>query len=129
MYWLSITTSCLFELHVYTWMRYLNYYPFISGPNTFNENETIAKYEIMDGAPVRGERMLVQYFFCCGYSTTPGSLSVNFHIPPYKEAIQVLSKVLLRNHVYLLREYQLSIVSFAIKIKAFPRCSNNLLSS
>jgi vacuolar protein sorting-associated protein 26 len=24
------------------------------GPNTFNENETIAKYEIMDGAPVRG---------------------------------------------------------------------------
>lgn len=26
----------------------------IAGPNTFNENETIAKYEIMDGAPVRG---------------------------------------------------------------------------
>ena len=26
-----------------------------SGPNTFNENETIAKYEIMDGAPVRGQ--------------------------------------------------------------------------
>ena len=25
-----------------------------SGPNTFHENETIAKYEIMDGAPVRG---------------------------------------------------------------------------
>ncbi len=25
-----------------------------SGPNTFNENDTIAKYEIMDGAPVRG---------------------------------------------------------------------------
>lgn len=24
------------------------------GPNTYNENETIAKYEIMDGAPVRG---------------------------------------------------------------------------
>ena len=28
---------------------------FVVGPNTFNENETIAKYEIMDGAPVRGE--------------------------------------------------------------------------
>jgi len=27
-----------------------------TGPNVFNENETIAKYEIMDGAPVRGER-------------------------------------------------------------------------
>jgi len=25
------------------------------GPNTYNENETIAKYEIMDGAPVRGK--------------------------------------------------------------------------
>lgn len=25
-----------------------------SGPNTFTENETIAKYEIMDGAPVKG---------------------------------------------------------------------------
>ena len=28
-----------------------------SGPNTFNENETIAKYEIMDGAPVRGNEL------------------------------------------------------------------------
>ena len=28
---------------------------FDTGPNTFNENETIAKYEIMDGAPVRGK--------------------------------------------------------------------------
>ena len=27
------------------------------GPNTFNENETIAKYEIMDGAPVRGRKI------------------------------------------------------------------------
>lgn len=25
-----------------------------SGPNCFHENETIAKYEIMDGAPVKG---------------------------------------------------------------------------
>lgn len=27
-----------------------------NGPNLFNENETIAKYEIMDGAPVKGNR-------------------------------------------------------------------------
>lgn len=27
-----------------------------SGPNTYNETETLAKYEIMDGAPVRGKR-------------------------------------------------------------------------
>ena len=26
-----------------------------AGQNVFNENETIAKYEIMDGAPVRGK--------------------------------------------------------------------------
>lgn len=25
-----------------------------NGPNLFHENETIAKYEIMDGAPVKG---------------------------------------------------------------------------
>jgi vacuolar protein sorting-associated protein 26 len=25
-----------------------------NGPNIFHENETIAKYEIMDGAPVKG---------------------------------------------------------------------------
>lgn len=25
------------------------------GPNVYHENDTIAKYEIMDGAPVRGE--------------------------------------------------------------------------
>ena len=35
------------------------------GPNTFNENETIAKYEIMDGAPVRGRGnyLLLHFFF------------------------------------------------------------------
>ena len=32
-----------------------------SGPNTFHENETIAKYEIMDGAPVRGESIPIRY--------------------------------------------------------------------
>lgn len=31
-----------------------------TGPHMFTENETIAKYEIMDGAPVRG----IQYFLC-----------------------------------------------------------------
>lgn len=31
----------------------------------FNENETIAKYEIMDGAPVRGENFfhLCRFYF------------------------------------------------------------------
>merc|ERR1719474_1292564 len=35
-----------------------------SGPNTFHENETIAKYEIMDGAPVRGESIPIRVFSC-----------------------------------------------------------------
>ena len=34
-----------------------------AGQNVFNENETIAKYEIMDGAPVRG-----RYIEACQYS-------------------------------------------------------------
>ena len=33
-----------------------------SGPNTYNESETIAKYEVMDGAPVRGESIPVRLF-------------------------------------------------------------------
>lgn len=28
----------------------------VSGSNMYNDNENIAKYEIMDGAPVRSER-------------------------------------------------------------------------
>ena len=40
-----------FHAHILT----LLFLSFDTGPNTFNENETIAKYEIMDGAPVRGK--------------------------------------------------------------------------
>lgn len=32
-----------------------------SGSNARNENETLAKYEIMDGAPVRGESIPIRY--------------------------------------------------------------------
>lgn len=41
-----------------------------SGPNTFTENETIAKYEIMDGAPVKGESIPIRVFLA-GYDLTP----------------------------------------------------------
>uniref|UniRef100_A0A915A9H1 Vacuolar protein sorting-associated protein 26 n=2 Tax=Parascaris TaxID=6254 RepID=A0A915A9H1_PARUN len=41
-----------------------------SAPNVFNENETIAKYEIMDGAPVRGESIPIRLFLA-GYDLTP----------------------------------------------------------
>lgn len=37
-----------------------------SGPNTFTDNLTIAKYEIMDGAPVRGN-LFTQLNFVFSY--------------------------------------------------------------
>jgi len=46
------------------------------GQNTFNENETIAKYEIMDGAPVRGESIPIRLFLA-GYELTPTMKDVN----------------------------------------------------
>ncbi|KAB0791552.1 hypothetical protein PPYR_03352 [Photinus pyralis] len=47
-----------------------------SGPNTFTENETIAKYEIMDGAPVRGESIPIRVFLA-GYELTPTMRDIN----------------------------------------------------
>ena len=47
-----------------------------TGPNTFNENETIAKYEIMDGAPVRGESIPIRVFLA-GYELMPTMKDVN----------------------------------------------------
>jgi len=35
-----------------------------AGQNVFNENETIAKYEIMDGAPVRGKYSVYELTLC-----------------------------------------------------------------
>ncbi|XP_049782702.1 vacuolar protein sorting-associated protein 26B-like [Schistocerca cancellata] len=47
-----------------------------SGPNTFTENETIAKYEIMDGAPVRGESIPIRVFLA-SYDLTPTMRDIN----------------------------------------------------
>lgn len=52
------------------------YTNFFAGPNTFNENETIAKYEIMDGAPVRGESIPIRVFLA-GYDLTPTMRDIN----------------------------------------------------
>ncbi|XP_039274182.1 vacuolar protein sorting-associated protein 26B-like [Styela clava] len=41
-----------------------------SGPNVFHDEETIAKYEIMDGAPVKGESIPIRLFLA-GYNLTP----------------------------------------------------------
>ena len=36
---------------------------FVLGSNSYNENETIAKFEIMDGAPVRGKHRSAFYVY------------------------------------------------------------------
>lgn len=41
-----------------------------AGPNTYNESENISKYEIMDGAPVRGESIPIRLFLS-PYELTP----------------------------------------------------------
>jgi vacuolar protein sorting-associated protein 26 len=46
------------------------------GSNVFTENETIAKYEIMDGAPVKGESIPIRVFLA-GYDLTPTMRDIN----------------------------------------------------
>jgi len=45
-------------------------------PNQYNENETITKFEIMDGAPVRGETIPIRLFLG-GFDLTPTFREVN----------------------------------------------------
>jgi vacuolar protein sorting-associated protein 26A/B len=47
-----------------------------SGPNQFNENKTLIKYEIMDGAPVRGESVPIRLFLG-GFDLTPSYTNVH----------------------------------------------------
>lgn len=47
-----------------------------SAPNQYNESETITKYEIMDGAPVRGETIPIRLFLG-GFELTPTFRDVN----------------------------------------------------
>ncbi|EGC29242.1 hypothetical protein DICPUDRAFT_159202 [Dictyostelium purpureum] len=47
-----------------------------SGPNVFNESETLTKFEIMDGAPVRGESIPVRLFLSV-FDLTPTYKSVH----------------------------------------------------
>jgi len=47
-----------------------------SGPNLYNESETVTKFEIMDGAPVRGECVPVRLFLG-GFELTPTYKNIN----------------------------------------------------
>eukprot|EP00741_Cyanophora_paradoxa_P012024 tig00020589_g11619.t1 len=48
-----------------------------SGTNLYNESDTIAKFEIMDGAPVRGESIPVRIFLSAFPDLTPTYKNVN----------------------------------------------------
>ena len=43
-----------FKVHYNTIQYNMTFCIFILAPNVYTENEQVAKYEIMDGAPVRG---------------------------------------------------------------------------
>jgi len=47
-----------------------------AGPNQYNESENISKFEIMDGAPVRGESIPIRLFLS-PYDLTPTFKSVH----------------------------------------------------
>eukprot|EP01112_Ceratiomyxa_fruticulosa_P018386 TRINITY_DN586_c0_g1_i1.p1 TRINITY_DN586_c0_g1~~TRINITY_DN586_c0_g1_i1.p1 ORF type:complete len:330 (-),score=70.26 TRINITY_DN586_c0_g1_i1:252-1241(-) len=47
-----------------------------TGPNLYNESETLTKFEIMDGAPVRGESIPVRLFLG-GFELTPSYRNVH----------------------------------------------------
>mmetsp|Transcript_8897 Transcript_8897/g.13283 ORF Transcript_8897/g.13283 Transcript_8897/m.13283 type:complete len:266 (-) Transcript_8897:166-963(-) len=47
-----------------------------SGPNTYSESENVAKFEIMDGAPVRGESIPIRLFLS-PYNLTPTMKNVH----------------------------------------------------
>jgi vacuolar protein sorting-associated protein 26 len=47
-----------------------------TGANTYNESETLAKYEVMDGAPVRGESIPIRLFLS-PYDLTPTYRNIN----------------------------------------------------
>lgn len=49
---------------------------YLTAPNMYNENDTVAKYEIMDGAPVRGESIPIRLFLS-GYDLTPTMKDIN----------------------------------------------------
>jgi len=48
-----------------------------TGASTYNENETVAKFEIMDGAPVRGESIPIRLFLSGFDALTPTFRNVN----------------------------------------------------
>ncbi|GBG87839.1 hypothetical protein CBR_g45995 [Chara braunii] len=61
-----------------------------SVPNAYHESETLAKYEIMDGAPVRGESIPIRLFLS-PYELTPTYRNINnkFNVRYYLNLVLV----------------------------------------
>ena len=61
-----------------------------TGPNLYNETETLLKYEIMEGAPVRGESVPVRLFLG-GVDLTPTYRNVagKFYLKYYLNLVLV----------------------------------------
>jgi vacuolar protein sorting-associated protein 26 len=61
-----------------------------SGPGTYIETETLAKFELMDGAPVRGESIPVRLFLT-PYELTPTYRNINnkFNVKYYLNLVLV----------------------------------------
>jgi len=56
-----------------------------TAPNVYNESETITKFEIMDGAPVRGESIPIRLFLSAfdltpTYKTIENKFSVKYYL-------------------------------------------------
>lgn len=65
-------------------------------PNQYNESETITKFEIMDGAPVRGETIPIRLFLG-GFELTPtfrdGNISFMMGVDGEKATIDAYEKL------------------------------------
>ncbi|KAL5583088.1 hypothetical protein UlMin_015530 [Ulmus minor] len=61
-----------------------------SGPNTYVETETLAKFELMDGTPVRGESIPIRLFLS-PYELTPTYRNINnkFSVKYYLNLVMV----------------------------------------
>nr|XP_012618359.1 LOW QUALITY PROTEIN: vacuolar protein sorting-associated protein 26A [Microcebus murinus] len=68
--------DCLHIEFEYNKSKFKIIYIVALGPSTTTETETIAKYEIMDGAPVKGESIPIRLFLA-GYDPTPTMRDVN----------------------------------------------------
>ncbi|VDD90870.1 unnamed protein product, partial [Enterobius vermicularis] len=84
-------------------------------PNVFSENENIAKYEIMDGAPVKGESIPIRLFLS-GYELTPTmrDIAKKFSVRYYLNLVLVdeEDRRYFKQQIYIAKKLFLVLLSF-----------------